>query len=73
MFDKGEKATPSMLPTLKRKVGYNDTEKRSDKRDKMMVDHPAREEWKHEQSANSLLNQKTGGQKTNTGHPFVRY
>jgi hypothetical protein len=49
IFGKGEKPkTPSVLPlpTLKRKVGYNDTEatfggeKRSEKRDKMVVDQP---------------------------------
>jgi hypothetical protein len=45
---KGEKTTPSVtgLQTLKRKVGYNlnDTEERSEKRNKMVVDRPASKE-----------------------------
>lgn len=41
---KVEKPTAHVLPTLKRKVGYNNLEKMSEKRDKMVVDQPTSED-----------------------------
>jgi hypothetical protein len=44
MFSKGENPSLSVLPTLKRKVGYYDMEKMSEKREKMVVDQPTSSE-----------------------------
>lgn len=50
IFNKGERPAKTLttLPTLKRKVGYNDAEgsnrgERNDKRDKMEIDEATRE------------------------------